>query len=72
MPGISSSADSKYITTYTGKTPHTRVFPSKHTSQQRRYNIAAMLWRCSDIVTMLWQRCVFAGFECDAEGCGFE
>ena len=32
MPGISSSADSKYITTYTGKKPHSRVFPSKHTN----------------------------------------
>ena len=29
-------------------------FHSKHTlSQQRRYNVAATSWRCSDVVTML-------------------
>ena len=35
--------------------------PSKHTSQQHRYNVAATSWHCSDVVTMLWWRWVFAG-----------
>ena len=36
--------------------------PSNHTtSQQRRYNIAATSRRCSDVVTTLLLRCVFAG-----------
>ena len=35
--------------------------PSKHTtSQQRRYNVAATSRRCSDVVTTLFVRCVFA------------
>ena len=41
--------------------------PSKHTtSQQRRYNVAATSWRCSDVVTTLcvcweheWSSCIF-------------
>ena len=30
--------------------------PSKQTSQQRRYNVAATSWRCSDVVTTLLRR----------------
>ena len=39
------------------------VYPANihTTSQQRRYNIAATSWRCSDVVTTLLWRCVFAG-----------
>ena len=36
--------------------------PSKHSqSQKRRYNVAATSRHCSDVVTTLLQRCVFAG-----------
>ena len=39
-----------------------RLHPSKHTaSQERRYSVAATSRRCSDIVTTLMQRFVFAG-----------
>ena len=30
-------------------------------SQQRRYDVAAMLWRCCDVVTTFLRRCEFAG-----------
>ena len=40
------------------------LVPDKHvTSQQRRYNVAATSRRCSDVVTTLLIRCVFAGLE---------
>ena len=40
-----------------------KQLPSKHTtSQKRRYNVAATSWRCSDVVTTLLRRCVFAGY----------
>ena len=36
--------------------------PSKHTMWlQRRYNVAATSWRCSDVVTMLMRRCALVG-----------
>ena len=39
-----------------------KLLPSKHTtSQQRRYNVAATSWHCSDVVTAFLRRCVFAG-----------
>ena len=41
-----------------------RMLPSKHTtSQQMRYNVAATSWRCWNVVTTFWRRCVFAGWE---------
>ena len=47
-------------------------FVSMHTctqypaNTQRRYKVAATSRRCSDVVTTLWLRCVFAGYcRCD-------
>ena len=44
----------KYKWRYLGTSKHT-------TSQQRRYKVAASLWRCSDVVRTLFGRCVFTG-----------
>ena len=37
-----------------------KVYPA---NTQRRKNVAATSWRCSDVVTTLLRRCVFAGYQ---------